>query len=367
MQKPPMRFCRMKIPILPLVPWFISSGQKRRRGFLLPRCCQSRIRQMCRCLLNPHIRGEKFSFASLLSKPNLADVQVLIESAYKGRESAVAVDETKFYASAFSASGSRVAVRDWLETTVSSVKQNLARYFTLQRIVEPNGESHNPLGIYWLSAATVPRKKEKPDYDQLNPNVPRVMLKCALDRNPLPDWLLFQAVKRTRAEQDVRKNHAAIIKMVLFSNETDKTIQEGKMEQLDLTNKEPAYLCGRLLRVIESIQYEAQGKTNTTVVGRFYGSASSAPASVFGILLQRAQANLEKLRKEKEGAYKGLQAKITNITYPNLTSFPKTLNLEQQGLFALGYYHQRAKDIADAIAYKNLKENKKNKEEVINE
>lgn len=137
------------------------------------------------------------------------------------------------------------------------------------------------------------------------------------------------------------------------------------MEQLDLTNKEPAYLCGRLLRVIESIQYEAQGKTNTTVVGRFYGSASSAPASVFGILFQRAQANLEKLRKDKEkkGAYKSLQTKIESITYPDLKSFPKTLNLEQQGLFALGYYHQRAKDIGDAIAYKAQKENMKNKEE----
>ena len=157
-----------------------------------------------------------FSFASLLSKPNPADVQALIESAYKGKEAAVVVDEAKFYASAFSASGSRVAVRDWLETTVSSVKQNLARYFSLQRMVEPNGDSHNPLGIYSLSAATVPRKnkKEKPDYDQLNPNIPKVLLKCALDGNQLPDWLLFQAVKRTRADQDVRKNHAAIIKMV---------------------------------------------------------------------------------------------------------------------------------------------------------
>lgn len=310
-----------------------------------------------------------FSFASLLSRPNPADVQALIESAYKGREAAAVVDETKFYASAFSASGSRVAVRDWLEATVSSVKQNLARYFSLQRIVEPNGEPHQPLGVYWLSAATVPRKKDKPDLDQLSPNVPRVLLKCALDGNPLPNWLLFQAVKRIKAELSKHvnhnkiNNHAAIIKMVLLSKETAKTIQEGKMEQLDLTNKEPAYLCGRLLRVIESIQYEAQGKTNTTVVGRFYGSASSAPASVFGILLQRAQANLEKLRKEKEGAYKSLQTKIGCITYPDLKSFPKTLNLEQQGLFALGYYHQRAKDIGDAIAYKAQKENMKNKEE----
>lgn len=77
-----------------------------------------------------------FSFASVLSKPNPSDVQALIESAYKGKEAAAVVDETKFYASAFSASGSRVAVRDWLETTVSYVKENLARWFKFQRIVD---------------------------------------------------------------------------------------------------------------------------------------------------------------------------------------------------------------------------------------
>ena len=29
-----------------------------------------------------------------------------------------------------------------------------------------------------------------------------------------------------------------------------------------------------------------------------------------------------------------------------IKGFPKTLNLEQQGMFALGYYHQRASDRA---------------------
>ncbi len=301
-----------------------------------------------------------FSFASLLSKPNPADVQALIESAYKGKEAAAVVDETKFYASAFSASGSRVAVRDWIETTVSSVKQNLARYFSLQRIVEPNGEPHKPLGIYSLSAATVPRKNEKPDYEQLNPNVPRVLMKCALDGNPLPDWLLFQAVKRIKAElskqvnQNKLKNHAAIIKMVLLSR-NNKNNEEGKMECLDLENRNPAYLCGRLLGVLEIVQVEAfkPSTINSTIVDRFYGTASSAPASVFGKLLRGVQPHLTKLRKEKHGTFEAMAKQLEEVQC-GLTFYPKTLTLEEQGFFALGYYHQKAANRAGAIAHKQL-------------
>ncbi len=301
-----------------------------------------------------------FSFASVLSKPNPSDVQALIESTYKGREAATAVDETKFYASAFSASGSRVAVRDWIETTVSSVKQNLARYFSLQRIVEPNGEPHKPLGIYSLSAATVPRKNEKPDYEQLNPNVPRVLMKCALDGNPLPDWLLFQAVKRIKAElskqvnQNKLKNHAAIIKMVLLSR-NNKNNEEGKMECLDLENRNPAYLCGRLLGVLEIVQVEAfkPSTINSTIVDRFYGTASSAPASVFGKLLRGVQPHLTKLRKEKHGTFEAMAKQLEEVQC-GLTFYPKTLTLEEQGFFALGYYHQKAANRAGAIAHKQL-------------
>ncbi|MCM2357142.1 MAG: type I-C CRISPR-associated protein Cas8c/Csd1 [Geobacteraceae bacterium] len=297
-----------------------------------------------------------FSIATLLSNPDPTDVQQLIASAFSGKEAATDLDTTKFYASAFSASGARVAVRDWLETTVAGVKRNLAHYFALQRIVEANGEPPKPLGISRLAAATVPLKKEKPDMEKLTPNVPRLLLKCALEgeRTTLPMWLLFQAVKRTKAEQGVRKSHAALIKMVLLSTEPETKIKEGYMEQLELTNREPEYLCGRLLRVLESIQFSALNKTNTTIVGRFYGAASSAPASVFGTLLRGAQAHLEKLRKNNEGAYKALQLKLEEVQ-SGLTSYPSTLTLKQQGMFALGYYHQRAQDSADIAARKLAK------------
>lgn len=117
------------------------------------------------------------------------------------------------------------------------------------------------------------------------------------------------------------------------------------MSELDLGNREPAYLCGRLLAVLEAIQLRALGNPKTTIVDRFYGSASSAPASVFGTLLHGAQAHLSKLRKDERshGAYRALEQRLEEILEP-LRAFPATLTLQEQGLFALGFYHQRAAD-----------------------
>ena len=75
------------------------------------------------------------------------------------------------------------------------------------------------------------------------------------------------------------------------------------MEHLDSSNDDPAYLCGRLFALLEAVQRAAIPGTNTTITDRFFGTASSAPASVFGRLLRGAQAHLNKLRKEKRGTY----------------------------------------------------------------
>lgn len=116
------------------------------------------------------------------------------------------------------------------------------------------------------------------------------------------------------------------------------------MSGLDTTNQEPAYLCGRLLAVVDAIQRGAIS-ANATVVDKFYGSASSAPASVFGNLLDNAQNHLAKLRKNPRtaGAGHALDARLMDVM-DGLEAFPKTLTLPQQAMFALGFYHQRAAD-----------------------
>ena len=292
----------------------------------------------------------EFSPATLLSRPEPTEVRALIKSVFGGRTEATQMDTIPFYATAFSASGSRVAVRDWLDTTVGNAKKNLARYFMLQQVVDWAGEAEKPFGLYPLAASTV-RDANK----ELSPNVPQVLLHMALQGGPLPMSLLFQAVKRNRAERRVIRSRAALIKMVLLS-QNEKLIQEGSMTQLDPGNRKPAYLCGRLLAVLESVQYAALEGVGATVTDRFYGTASSAPASVFGVLLKRAQAHLQKLRKEKKGACIALERRLQEVTLP-LGEFPKVLTWEEQGLFGLGYYHQRAEDSRSA------RERKKEREE----
>ena len=134
------------------------------------------------------------------------------------------------------------------------------------------------------------------------------------------------------------------------------------MEQLDLSNRDPAYLCGRLLAVLEQIQKQAIPGISATIIDRYFGTASSAPATVFGHLMRGAQAHLAKLRKTKEGAFYGLQQRLEEILN-FLGEFPGTLTLKEQALFSLGYYHQRAFDRAAAREAKERKQQNKESEE----
>jgi len=302
----------------------------------------------------------------ILSEPDPERVRTLIESAWKGRETAE-LDDNAFYATAFAANRGRVVVRDWIETTVPAAKKNLARWFQLQGLVDAYGEPGDPVSLYTLAASLYRNANT-----EMVARVPATLLRVALHGTAFPEWLLYQAVKRNRADQlhprrpkapgktDEGKVYArmVLIKMILQSYAGEET----NMEELDLTNRDPAYLCGRLFAELEQVQREAVS-SKATLVDRYFGTASSAPATVFGTLLRGAQAHLAKLRKTREGAYHGIEKRLEEIT-AHLSEFPKTLALKQQALFSLGYYHQRAADRAAATAHS---ENKKHQEQEIND
>lgn len=281
-----------------------------------------------------------FDLLTLLDKPDTERVRRLFDSPRSGNQSAY-IDETAFYATALSGSGARVVVRDWLDTTVGAVQANLRQWFAWQRIIGAFGDEPRPLSLFQLAIATVRESKD------ILPTTPRALLSAALSGTPLPIGLLYQAVRRNRAEQKVTWQRAALIKLVFASQQVAQ--QEDVMAQLEPTNTNPAYQCGRLLAVLEDIQRAAIPGAKATIVDRFFGTASSAPASVFGRLLRGAQPHLSKLERDNPNAYRALQRRMEEVT-SGLDSFPRTLTLEQQGLFSLGYYHQRAHDRAEAKA-----------------
>ena len=276
-----------------------------------------------------------FSLYDLLTDPSPEQVRALIDSARHGRTPPPIEDE-EFYAIALSASGGRAVVRDWIDTTVSEISRHLALWFTRQEIVSATAEPPHPYRLFTLAAATVR------DPNELTPPTPQSLLHGALTGAPLPYSLLANAIRRNAAEQRVTRPRAALIKLVLA---THTTTEEDRMGSLDPDNTNPAYRCGRLLAVLEEVQSAAIH--TTTIVDRFYGTASTAPASVFGRLMRGAQPHLAKLERDNPGAYYALQQRLED-TLSGLDTFPLTLSLQDQGLFALGYYHQRAFSHAQA-------------------
>ena len=308
---------------------------------------------------------QPFSIASLLSRAEPDEVRALLNSAFAAKQSATHIEPASFFATAFSASGGRVVVRDWLETTVERAKANLARWFALQAIIGDWGEPDAPFfpiqgylrrdskqWVEGLAECLVPQVRQRRDVQDVNPNVPRALIRLALSGGSLPSWLLAKAVTRNRCEQGVTRSRAALIKMILLSSNPDSVV-EGSMEKLDPANNDSAFLCGRLLAVLEAIQREAMPGVKATITDRFFGTASSAPASVFGRLIRGSQPHLAKLRKDRRAASEALQKRLEEIIHANLRTFPRVLTLEQQGIFALGYYHQRAEDRAAATARKH--------------
>ncbi len=119
-----------------------------------------------------------------------------------------------------------------------------------------------------------------------------------------------------------------------------------------------AYHCGRLLAEIEAVQRAALGQVNASVTDRYYGSASSTPASVFPALMRGVRVHLGNLRRRSPGTHAALDNRIADIV-AKLPDFPRTLTMRSQGLFALGYYHQRARDRAEAQAAREARDAKK--------
>jgi len=269
----------------------------------------------------------------------LSQMAQLIELPWKPKEEGLNLDQYKFYLGILSPNVGRIAVRDWFATSLAELRDHLAQFLKATRIVSSWGDPARPLSIATLIQAT----------EASNPNLSRALLRTAYLGHLTPRGLLESAVQRFRIPatlQDPRENWrsqalVSAIKLNLFYGKEEVK----QMEQLDPTNTSPPYLCGRLLAILEEAQQRASGwGLNATLVDRFYGSASTAPASVFGTLIRATTtAHLPKLRKEQRG-YRNVEELLENVAVQLSTTggFPPTLTTKEQAEFALGFYHQRA-------------------------
>jgi len=270
----------------------------------------------------------------------LSQIKSLLDVPWSASETALNLDDRRFYLAVLSANKGRLVVREWLESNLRQIQVNLVKFLHATRIVSPWGDPPRAQSISTLLQAT-----ETP-----NPNLTRGLLRTAYSGYTPHSGLCEIAARRFRTlvskqVKDRKKKEvqlwalASAIKLSLFYNR--KEVQ--KMDQLDLKRKNAAYLCGRLLAALEEAQQVAtwnksHKRLKRTIVDRFYGSASTAPASVFGNLLHLAST------AHLPGAGRMLNRLVEEICslIDEAGGFPKTLKLKEQADFALGFYHQRA-------------------------
>ncbi len=250
--------------------------------------------------------------------------------------------DTRIYVLGLAPNAARLSVRLWLVDSLQHLVGKLAQHAADMRI-EPLPWQTAP-ALRRLVLATVPQREgAMPKADDAPPQLIGEMLRAVLTGGLYPQSLLANTVMRIRADGHLSGLRAAICKGVLTRQR--RLLQHSSTEEiavsLDPQSTQPAYLLGRLFAVLEHVQRSALGaQVNATIRDRYYGAASATPASIFAVLLRNTQNHLAKLRKERPGQAVHLEKLLGEIVDGLPQQLPRSLNIENQGRFAIGYYHQ---------------------------
>jgi CRISPR-associated protein Csd1 len=259
-------------------------------------------------------------FADIFEKPDPEAVKALLESPHKGRDTLKL--SARFYCLLISGGQGRAIVRGMHTGVLGDVETNIREYFS---VIARFSES--PLPLFFLLRSLAVQGKA----DNLPPSLAGEVFLAILFGLKYPFSLLSSAVQRCRAEQEVSRERAALIQLYFQRNKKRQELTMG----LNRESPDPGYRLGRLLAVLERLQGEANRNLNKTIVDRYYGAASTRPVTVFPSLIHLAQHHAGKARNP------GYFQKEIGEVLDAVQSFPPHLSLEEQGLFALGYYHQR--------------------------
>jgi CRISPR-associated protein Csd1 len=230
-------------------------------------------------------------------------------------------------------------VRYWFTESLGEFAKRLAQHYD-DLAIEPTPWKTPPAAWRLLSAIAAQEKTEN-----VPPQLAGSVMRAVLSGGRYPRTLLSAAIMRMRADGDISGLRVALCKAVLTRDQRldDKDKRQEISVSLDRSNTTPGYLLGRLFSVLESIQEAALHTVSASIKDRYYGSASAMPAGVFPVLMRGAQNHLSKAIKDPKG--KGLAVSLEKEAQQIIDGlgceFPKTLRLEDQGRFAIGYYHQR--------------------------
>jgi CRISPR-associated protein Csd1 len=263
--------------------------------------------------------------AEIFDKPDPEAVKAVLDSPWTGSDPARLT--ARFYCLLLSGGQGRAILRGMHAGVLGDVEANVKQHFAAIAQL-----SERPLALFFLLRSLAVQGKA----DNLPPSLAGEMFSAILFGFNYPYWLLSAAIQRCRAEQQVTRERAAILQLYFHRNKQRQELIMGLNRELSDTG----YRLGRLLAVLERVQHKANPGLNKTIVDRYYGAASTRPVTVFPSLIHLAQHNASKIKARDQPLFFSLQGDIGEVL-DGVELFPAHLSLEEQGLFALGYYHQR--------------------------
>ena len=249
--------------------------------------------------------------------------------------------DVSFYVVGIKPNSARLALKCIYRQSFGKVLQNTIMHYSDMQIGSGGGK---PMSVRTICKELVSPKSSN---DKVSPALMAKLFDAIINGTAYPDALLAAVVRRVKTDTDDEKNsyikmnnvRMGLIKACINRSARLKGKQEEIKMSLDLENRDPAYLCGRLFCKLEDIQRRASNDTlNRTIKDAYFSSAATRPAVVFPRLLSLSQHHLAKL--EDKTAY-FMDKEVTEILGMMGNEFPAHLTLKEQGVFMLGYYQQK--------------------------
>ena len=267
-----------------------------------------------------------------------ADMHDMLKKLAQGKAadwSGITLDPgTHFYVLGLAPNAARLSVRFFWQDTFGKLAQNAKKHFDDLEIKRPAFDKFPTLPLYWLLRETVNASATNPTPA---PQLAGDTLRAILNGTPYPATLLNGVKLRIRAEHEITRGRAAIIKAYYLRKSDPLCPKEVLTVELNKESNYLPYVLGRLFATLEAVQEAANPGINTTIKDRYFNAAASTPSVVFPTLLKLAQKHLQKMN-EPQRVYFSKQ--VTELMGRVQQTFPTRMTLPEQGAFEIGYYHQ---------------------------
>lgn len=265
---------------------------------------------------------------------NIEQVRKVFEAIYDGTLNTTSEDI--FYILGLAPNAARIAVTYWAEIPLRKFAETIRTHFDDMEVEDTRPDKKPYMSLRsMISAVTLGGKVA-----DATPNLADTVVKSIFEGLPYPQTLFASAIRRIRAESGekdknaVHITRAAIIKAYLNRlNNNEQKINR----MLDKENTNQGYLCGRLFAVLDKIQEDANNQHS--IRERYMNAASATPATVFATILNLSSHHAENLNEGRKIYFEKIKQEI--IDKISADGFPSHLDLQDQGRFFVGYYHQR--------------------------